>query len=277
MLLEEWLHRHDGIAHTSEIYAAGFSKHAVAVAVERGMLRVRRSWIALPGSDPHLLAAIRAGGRLTCISEARRLGLWVPEGDDDVHIVAPPRSGTMRAQGVHVHWSNGPAPVHPRAVSDPLLNVLHHTARCLDAAAALAVWESALNRKLVAGEVLSRVAWRGRRERRLARVASNLADSGLETEFVTLMRDIGVSGRQQVWVDGHPVDSLVGDRLIVQLDGFAHHSSPAARRRDLEADARLRLRGYTVLRFDYQQVFFQPKLVQDIVRAAIAQRLHLAD
>lgn len=183
MLLEECLHRHDGIAHTSEIYAAGFSKQAVAVAVVRGMLRVRRSWIALPGSDPHLLAAIRAGGRLTCISKARRLGLWVPEGDDDVHIVAPPRSGTMRAQGVHVHWSNGPAPVNPRAVSDPLLNVLHHTARCLDAAAALAVWESALNR----------------------------------------MRDIGVSGRQQVWVDGHP-----GTRTVMRISARADQPKRAA-------------------------------------------------
>jgi very-short-patch-repair endonuclease len=56
--------------------------------------------------------------------------------------------------------------------------------------------------------------------------------------------------------------------------GFAHHSSAADRRRDLEADARLALRGYTVLRFDYFQVFFQWDYVVETVLMAVAQGLH---
>ncbi|WP_455905620.1 DUF559 domain-containing protein [Microbacterium sp.] len=88
------------------------------------------------------------------------------------------------------------------------------------------------------------------------------------------MRSIGVVVVQQVWVDGHPLDALIGDRLAVQLDGFAHHSSAQDRRRDIEADARLRLRGYTVLRLDCHQVIFQPQLVLNMVRAVIAQQLH---
>ncbi|PKI91908.1 DNA/RNA helicase [Actinomycetales bacterium SN12] len=276
MLLTEWLHRHDGIAHTSEIYAAGFSKRAVGVAVSRRTLvRVRRSWIATPDCDPALLAAIGAGGRLTCVSQARRLGLWVPD-DDAVHLVVPPGAGKTKAANGKIHWSAGPAPVHERAPVDPLINVLHHVARCLDSRSALALWDSAVNKKLIAAAVLERVRWRGRRERRLARTASALSDSGLETEFVLLMRAIGIGVWQQVWIDGRPVDALIGEKLIVQLDGFEHHSSAAARRRDIEADARLRLRGFTVLRFDYYQVFFQPELVQDLVLAAVAQGLHLA-
>lgn len=140
---------------------------------------------------------------------------------------------------------------------------------------ALAIWESALNRRLIGAEVLERVVWQGAQARRLAGVASSLSDSGLETEFLLLMRSIGVVVRQQVLLDGRRVDALIARRLVVQLDGFAHHSDPASRRRDIEADARLRLRGYTVLRFDYHQVFFMPDLVADIVRAALAQRLHL--
>lgn len=140
---------------------------------------------------------------------------------------------------------------------------------------ALAIWESALNRRLIGAEVLERVAWQGARARRLAGVASSLSDSGLETEFLLLMRSIGVAVQQQMRLDGRRVDALIGQKLVVQLDGFAHHSDPASRRRDIEADARLRLRGYTVLRFDYHQVFFMPDLVADIVRAALAQRLHV--
>ncbi len=93
---------------------------------------------------------------------------------------------------------------------------------------------------------MDRIEWRSARASRIAAVADVLSDSGLETHFVILMRSIGVVVVQQVWVDGHPLDALIGDRLVVQLDGFAHHSSTQDRRRDIEADARLRLRGYTV-------------------------------
>lgn len=276
MLLDEWLRRHDGIAHTSAIRQAGFSSHAILTAVDDGrMLRVRRSWIALRECGPSLLRAIGAGGRLTCVSAARRLGLWVPE-DRETHIAAPSGAGKTGGPGLRVHWASGPAPADPRAPVLPLVNVLHHAANCLEMAAALAMWESSVNRRLIDVEVLRRIGWKGHRSRRLATIATGLSDSGLETEFLVIMRMIGVTIRQQIWIDGRPVDALIGERLVVQMDGFAHHADAAARRRDIDADARLRLRGYTVLRFDYHQVFFTPELVKQHVLSAIAQGLHLA-
>lgn len=277
MRLDTWIASREGVAHTSEIYAAGFSRHAVESAIAAGrMQRVRRSWVSLRPGEDDLLAAIGAGGRLTCVSAARRSGLWTPDHDAH-HVALPAGAGKNSAAGIRVHWSRGPAPVRRRQAVDPLINILHHVARCQEAPAALAIWESALNRRLIDAEVLERVEWHGAQARRLAGMASTLSDSGLETEFVLLMRSIGVTVRQQVRLDGRPVDALIGEKLVVQLDGFAHHSEPSARRRDIEADARLRLRGYTVLRFDYHQVFFMPDLVADIVRSALAQRLHLAD
>ncbi|MEV4774481.1 endonuclease domain-containing protein [Microbacterium sp. LWH12-1.2] len=276
MLLEEWLRAHDGAAHSSDIYAAGFSKHAIAAGVRSGrMLRFRRSWIALRECDSAILAAIGIGGRLTCVSAARKLGLWVPT-HAGVHVAVSPGAARIKTEGLRVHWSTGPAPAAARAVVDPLINVLHHVARCQELAAALAIWESALNKKLVDAAVLERIEWHSERADHIVALCTNLSDSGLETHFVDLMRAIGVAVQQQVWIDGHPIDALIGDRLVVQLDGFAHHSSPADRRRDIEADARLRLRGYTVVRFDYYQVLFQPDLVQNVIRAAIAQGLHRA-
>lgn len=277
MDLEQWISKRGGAAHTSDIYAAGFSRNAVARAVQSGrMLRIRRSWILLPEcSSPAIIGALRVGGRLTCVSEAERRGLWVPA-YDDIHVAVLPGAARINTEGLRVHWSSGPAPVARREARDPLINVLDHVARCQRLVDALAIWESALNKRLIDGAVLQRVRWRSSRARRLADVSSKLSDSGLETYFVELMRAIGVVVRQQVWIDGHPVDALIGDRLVVQIDGFAHHSDAADRRRDIEADARLRLRGYTVLRFDYYQVLFQPEKVQEIIRAAMAQGLHLA-
>jgi very-short-patch-repair endonuclease len=276
MFLEEWMRRHDGVAHSSQIYAAGFSKRTVAVAVQSGrMLRVRRSWLVLRDCHPDRAAAARVGGRLTCVSAAQALELWVPA-HEHVHVAVSPTSARFDAHGLRVHWSNGPAPFAPRAAVDPLINVLFHVARCQPQPDALAIWESALNKGLIGSEALRRVSWRSERAAALAALASHLSDSGLETHFVDLMRAIGVTPRQQVWIDGHPVDTLIGDRLVVQLDGFAYHSDAAARRRDIAADVRLRLLGYTVLRFDYQQVLFNPDFVRDSVLTAIAQGLHLA-
>ncbi|KJL46698.1 hypothetical protein RS84_03338 [Microbacterium hydrocarbonoxydans] len=276
MLLEEWLSRHDGAAHTSDIYAAGFSRHAISKGIESGrMLRLRRSWIVLRDCEADIVSAVAAGGRLTCVSEARRLGLWVPD-DDVVHISVRSERSHFDKNAFSVHWSRGPAPTRARAPIEPLINVLDHVARCQEPPQALAIWESGLNKRLIAAPVLHAVHWTGNRARRIAAIASSLSDSGMETEFVILMRAIGIHVRQQAWIDGHRVDALIGDRLIIQLDGFAHHSDAVARRRDIEADARLRLRGYTVLRFDYYQVFFQPEFVQETIRTAIAQLLHIA-
>lgn len=275
MRLEEWLNGRDGAAHTSDIYAAGFSRHAVSTAVDsRRVLRLRRSWIASKSCDPPIRAAISIGGRLTCVSAARRLELWTPA-DDHVHAAVTPTAARFDPDGMRVHWSSGPAPVGRHAVVDPLINVLYQVARCQEPATALAIWESALRKRLIAPEVVSRIEWRSARASRIAEFAGVLSDSGLESHFVMLMHAIGVRVTQQVWVDGHPLDALIGDLLAVQLDGFAFHSGAAERRRDIEADARLRLRGYSVLRFDYHQVLFQPELVQTLVRAAVAQGLHL--
>lgn len=172
-----------------------------------------------------------------------------------------------------LHRSKGPVPVETHALVDPILNVLFHTARCLPPRDALAIWESAIRRRLDDAEILMRIAWRSTPARRIAAVASSLSDSGLETWFIDLMRTIGVRVRQQVVIDGHPVDGLIGDALVVQLDGFAHHQA-AERRRDLRADARLVLRGYTVLRFDMAQLLLTPDEVISIVAEAIAQGRH---
>lgn len=275
MDLLPWLAAHGGVSHTSALYQAGFSKHSLAAAASIGTVdRVRRSWIVLPDAPPERIRAAQLGGRVTCVTQAAAQGLWAPR-DPDVHITVAANASRHDSDGVRLHWGSGPAPASAQEVVDPLINVLFHVARCLSAADALAVWESAIRKKKISIDVLRSVRWRSESARRLMRAADILSDSGLETHFVALMREIGVVVRQQIIIDGHPVDALIGDRLVVQLDGFQFHSSAKDRRRDLRADARLALRGFLVLRFDYAQLMFEPRFVQDTVRAAMAQARHL--
>jgi very-short-patch-repair endonuclease len=273
--LAAWILGHDGIAPVSAFMAAGFTTHGIRNALRAGVLeRVKRGWVAVPGCDVDLRRAVVAGGRITCLSAARRRGLWTPE-HDRLHIVVPPTASRVDAAGLHLHWGRAPMPTAAPALEDPIANVLLHVARCVPPPDALAVWESAIRKGCVTADVLKRIEWRSGRARELAKVASSLSDSGVETRFLVLMKKLGIIVRQQVSLEGHRVDGLIGDRLVVQLDGFAHHQA-SERRRDIAHDARLTLCGYTVMRFDYVQVLFQPEHVMSVVAHAVAQGLHLA-
>ena len=273
--LVPWLAGHGGVAHTSVLRAAGFGTRPIATAVAEGaVVRVRRSWIAAPDCSAGRRAAASVGGRLTCVSAARERGLWTPRTDDH-HVWVPSTASRLEHGGLKVHCATPPITLPRTDPDESMINVLFHVSRCLPRVDALAVWESALRIGAVDAAILSSVRWGSARARAYAKAAGRISDSGLETHFRELMASIGVVIRQQVWIDGHPVDGLIGDSLVVQVDGFAHHRS-ADRRRDLRQDARLILRGYTVLRFDYVQVLFEPEYVIETVRMAMAQRRHLA-
>lgn len=272
--LMKWMQQRSGVAHTSDVRAAGFTVHEIAAAVSAGSLdRIRRSWLVTPQCDKRRRAAAAVGGRLTCVSAAEMHGLWVPD-HAETHVAVPGTSGRLATEGLRLHWGTGPAPVGRNANEDPILNVLYHVAQCFPRVEALAVWESAIRKGLTEAAVLRQVAWRRPNATAIAEVSSALSDSGLETHFVHRMRIAGVAVKQQIWLDGHPVDGLIGDSLVVQLDGFAHHSSAAQRRRDIEADARLATRGYVVLRFDYYQILFQWEQVVTTILTAMAQSAH---
>lgn len=274
MTIIEWIDRRHGVAHSSQLLIAGYTHREMAAAVAEGELtRERRSWLVRPTADRRRAMAAAAGGRATCVSAAGLHGLWTPD-HDGIHVAVQATASRNAVAGVHLHWASAPAPVSRSLVEEPIVNVLFHVARCIPPFDALTVWESAIRKQRVDAAILRRIAWRSTRASALARIADELSDSGMETRFVRGMRAIGVIVRQQVRVDGRSVDGLIGEALVVQLDGFEFHSSAAERRRDLEADARLVLRGYTVLRFDYFQVFLRWDDVVDTVLTAVAQGLH---
>lgn len=101
------------------------------------------------------------------------------------------------------------------------------------------------------------------------------ADSGLESFVRLRLRWLKVRVLPQAYVLGNRVDFLIGERLILQIDGGAHVG--AQRTADIERDAQLRLHGYTVVRVGYSQVMERWHDVQELIMQAIAQGLHLAE
>ncbi len=142
-------------------------------------------------------------------------------------------------------------PRHPDALEDPIENVLSLVSTCEPYEQALATWESALNKGLVDRERLLRLRW-GPGGRRLLAEALPFADAGLETYLRVRLRWLRLPLRFQTWIAGHRVDALIGERLVLQIDGGTHVG--AQRDQDNAHDAELKLRGFHVIRLGYHQV-----------------------
>jgi very-short-patch-repair endonuclease len=61
------------------------------------------------------------------------------------------------------------------------------------------------------------------------------------------------------------------DRVVVETDGFAHHSSRASFESDRARDRELQRRGFVVLRFTYREVTNEPGSVVASLRAHVAR------
>ena len=66
------------------------------------------------------------------------------------------------------------------------------------------------------------------------------------------------------------VDFLIGDRLIIEVDGKPNHASSSMRHKDLIRDANAAARDFVTLRFDYAMVVHDWPLVESAILAQVA-------
>lgn len=282
--LQATIESRGGLIKTAELHELGLGRAAIVEAVGRSEIqRIRQAWYANPWLPVQQSRAARIGGQLACASAAAVLGLWEPK-VERLHVCVDEHARALRTQtsyrrrlsrddaGTVVHWT-GRDPAGSRTVVSPL-RCIEQIALCESAVTALVVAESALNRRVVTTtEWLQAVEGLPRHVRALLRTASTRSESGSETLFAHGMAKVGVTVRQQVVIPGvGRVDALIGERLVIELDSFAHHSDPTA---DRHRDALLSARGYRVLRFMYNQVVHSWHEVEAAVLAAMARGDHL--
>src|SRR5690606_16212758 len=81
------------------------------------------------------------------------------------------------------------------------------------------------------------------------------AESGIETLVRLALRRHRIRSRSQVVIAGvGRVDLLVGERLVIEVDGYRWHGDRAAFEADRDRDRELVRRGYVVLRPSYERV-----------------------
>ncbi len=262
-----------GVARVSTLIREGHSRYWITRALEDGeIVRVRRDWVALPGANAELVTAARHAVVLSCITQARRLGLWVLR-ETLPHYGADPHGACGKPEKAVVHWGIPLQPRSPDVLEDPIENVLGTVASCQPFEVALAIWDSALNKRLVRLDALQKLELPNKALRVLAQ-ATPYSDSGLETMFRTRLRWLKVPILSQIWLAGHRVDFLLGERLVVQIDG-GHHVGEQ-RSSDVAHDAYLAALGYHVLRFSYAQIVDDWPMVQTTIMQALAAGLHRA-
>jgi very-short-patch-repair endonuclease len=264
---------HGGIVPVRAVLDAGVAAGALKRARREGrLIRPRNGWVAVPDVDPVLRVAAELGVVLTCVTRAQRAGLWT-FGTNEYHVAADPRHALPRKTTARVHWARPVVPRPAGVLEDGIENTLVLIAECRPFEEALVVWESALRMSLVSIEVIRRLPIT-QRVRRVLELAEPFADSGLETVVVPRLRWMDLPLRRQIVIGGRPVDLLIGERLVLQIDG-GHHIGPQ-RDADNAHDAQLRLMGYHVIRVSYRQVMDDWAGVQERIMLAVAQGLHRA-
>src|SRR5690606_29569534 len=93
------------------------------------------------------------------------------------------------------------------------------------------------------------------RGRRVLALHDPAAESGIETLVRLALRRHRIRARSQVTIPGvGRVDFLIGDRLVIEADGFEWHGSREAFERDRDRDRELVRRGFVVIRLSYARV-----------------------
>ena len=254
----------DGIWHRTQLLS---SDYELAKQVASGrLLRVRKGWYASPVADPEEVRAVRVGGLLTCVSLARAIGLWtVP--DVRLHVCTPGNASRSREPDARVplvagnaavvrHWGHRLRPPNPGATRDSIHSALAHLVRCQPTVSAVVTLDSALNRRAIDSAGIAELFLAlPERFRDVQRKVDGSSQSGLETMCRLALAARGLRVRTQVTIEGvGAVDVVVGDRLVIELDGGEFHSGPEVFANDRRRDLELARRGYRVLRLSFGQV-----------------------
>jgi very-short-patch-repair endonuclease len=266
-----------GIARTDQLAAAGVPRRDVSAAVRAGtILRLHRGLYGHPSTDARLLHAAQHGGRLACTDALNWHGLWTLA-DSHLHVaVAPDGHPTRHGCDTVIihHWDADEA--GDWVVSIP--TALQQLSRCGSDEDLLVALESA---RAGRHPRLSGPGFEALRKGLSPRLeplldfAGSSAESGLESLTRWRLHRLGIHCRPQVDLPSiGRVDLVVGDRLILELDGREHHSSEAAFALDRRRDAAAAAQGFLTLRFSYVQVVHEWESVAAAVLAVVEAGLH---
>ena len=296
-LLAERARPRCGVFTHEEAVACGLTGADVRRMLDQGWWKALHPRVYAAQSTPVTMAVREAAalayvGDRACLShfsaaQRHRLDVALP-GRDRVWLSVPVAVSAPRRPGLDVVRTRRPPQVETLGGSSCTVaprTVVDLAARLDRVALASLLADAVRARRTTVERVVAMAADFGGRPgladlRRVCDEFDPLFDSELEREALPHLTAAapGEEWEQQVEIPDHEgrfvgrVDFLLPRlRLVVEVDGFAHHSSPAARSRDARRDRRLAALGYVVVRFTTDDVRRHPDRVRAELASVIAR------
>ena len=273
-------HSH-GVVRTAQLQACDLTAADIRTATRSGKLSaLRHGWYAAPNADPTVVRAVRAGGVLTCLSALDVHGYWTPP-LSALHIRRT-EHGKYRAasarSGTDIHECSvrrdNPSPV---GSVDGSLSALRSMPGCVTQEELVAVVDSMLHKRRVAiNDIRDALSGHPRHIRDLLRRCDHRAESGTESLVRLRLRRLHVKVTPPVQIPGvGRVDLLVGNRLVIEIDSWKHHSAYEAYENDRARDLALNELDYLVIRPTYRRVMFDWPSAERAIMAIVGRGDHL--
>lgn len=265
------------IVSRAELLAAGATPRLITSAVKNAdLLRVRRDHYALPGTDRHVLRAVRIGGRISCDTALRAHGVFgFDRTRTHVHVpraasrlrspMVGPRPLTRPLPDAELHWYGFVDPSAGSNVQLDLVDSLASVLRCGDARHAIASLDNALFQGKIRESDLASIFERVPAHLRdLRDRVDGRCEAGQETVLRLAFEDAGLDPDLQVWIDGvGRVDFVLEGRLICEADSRLAHDGWDLHVRDRDRDLAAARLGYMSLRPTYNRTMFRTAEVVD--------------
>ncbi|MBD7956455.1 type IV toxin-antitoxin system AbiEi family antitoxin domain-containing protein [Microbacterium sp. Sa4CUA7] len=258
-----------------ELLASGYSPTGLTRAVRRGaVLRPRGGAYLHPETAQDVVDAVRVGGRLACVSELARLGVYVRD-SGVLHVHLSHGASRLRdlPRAARRHWRPLHRCPHPADASVEVFDALIQAIGCQDPADAVATIDSALHLRLLRADELDELFRHvDARKRHLRGLVDGRSEAGTETLVRLMLRAFRVTvDLQVVFVGVGRVDLVVDDWLVIECDSRAHHSEWEAQRRDRRRDQALAARGYCVYRPIAEDILYRPESVVAALRGLLGR------
>ncbi|WP_223944792.1 DUF559 domain-containing protein [Arthrobacter sp. StoSoilB20] len=263
----QYLQKVGGVARTGQLLAAGYSRTDVARLPTQGAGQPRRGVFMLKDCRAEFAAAIRNNAKVTCASAAGHYGLWLRRPPERHHLACNHGHGSGFVRHRTVRFDGDPTlPV--AGVEDAVI----HSLGCLEPNAAAAMAVSAVRLHGVPLALL-REELSADKSRPALVILQELdlrAESIVEVDAQYLFKAHGIGYDAQVQLPGiGRVDFLIEGMLIVEVDGFAFHADRASLRRDLFRNNASTLKGFSVLRYPPEAIWYEPGRVIAEIRAVL--------
>lgn len=286
MNIGDLLERHGGFACRAALIQ-GSSRREVDAALRSGaIVRTAHGRYALPTLDAAQSKAVQVNGVLCLTSAALYHGWEVKASPDEPHVLVPKnrRVTPERRSGVVLHRGRLEVEDVAGGIATSRERTLVQCMRHLPQDEALAILDSALRHgeQLTLRRIVASVQGAGRQK--VLRLASQgRAAAANPFESVTRSIALGVPGlhlepqlvisSSKVWARPDLVD--IDRRIVVECESYEWHGDRRGFRRDCRRYTLLVADGWTVLRFTWEDVMFEPEWVRrvlhDLVRRVDAR------